>query len=456
MQDNARKLHDFLEKSCSVAEMRHVARRLSIDLEAHLLEGPARPTEFAWDLIGLLARHRAIDAELFRELLALRPKRRAEILSLAAYHGVDVSTPAHPVAKIAGRRLEVALVGVLAVCGIVPGVVILAMSRPDSAESTADAKAPASSESPPHAEPARVAGAPGAAESADAGDAKESVCAENESCRDCECGDGLVCHLSICVDVARVDRMPLICESDKRLVDAVKQLANKCAVHLDQVDGIISSVSCSISDWKHIALEDDNFDLLLSAFPHRFAVHFQSGKRPDWPPSKIESHYLEQIRRFREPLSEAKQIFVIARASSDRSADTELALRHMNFVSKLLETVVEEGRTESEDDRHRVVLRAFTLPRAIHPDRYRGTYLKDLDDTKPLEFESVMTWDEASLAKLRAELDDSALLSAKSGRRWQELYSIINRVVLVIPIPCLGNEYTAASSDLMPFKGGSG
>lgn len=290
------------------------------------------------------------------------------------------------------------------------------------------------------------------------------ACAEGDSCRDCECEEGLVCHQFRCVDVTRVDRTPLICEKNKRLADAVKQLADKCAERRKDVDDIVSSGSCSPKDWEHLALEDDKFDLLLSAFPHRFAVHFESGKPPlrgrDWPPSKVRSHYLEQIRRFRESLFGAKQIFVIGRASPDGSAETNhlLALRRMNLVSQLIESVVYEGMTESERDMHRIRIRSFTLPTAepIQPDRYRDTYLKNPEGTEPLEIEPLMTWDEASLAALHAELDDPALLSAKSGRQWQDLYSMINRVVLVIPIPCLGNEYKAAPSDLMPLKEGAG
>lgn len=286
------------------------------------------------------------------------------------------------------------------------------------------------------------------------------ACAEGESCRECECDEGLVCHQFRCVDSERVDKAPLICTENKRLADAVKQLVDKCKGRKKDVNAIVSSGSCSTKDWEELALEDDKFDLLLSAFPHRFAVHFQSGKPPlksrDWPPSSVQDHYLAQIRAFREPLLAAKQIFVIGRASPDGSLETNhhLALRRMNLVSQFIERVIYEGMTETQRDAHRIRIRPFTLPTAapIQPDRYRSTYLQNPDGSEPLALEPLMTWDEASLTALKRALDDPTLLSARSGREWQELYSMVNRVVLVIPIPCLGDEYRPPVSDLLPTK----
>ncbi len=282
------------------------------------------------------------------------------------------------------------------------------------------------------------------------------VCGEGASCRECECDAGLVCHQFRCVDATKVDRAPLVCQKNKRLADAVKQLADKCAQRTKDVTDIVSTGSCSPQDWEELALEDDKFDLLLSAFPHRFSVHFQSGKPPvksrDWPSAKIQAHYLAGVKRFYKPLLEAKQIFVIGRASPDGSAETNhlLALRRMTLVRQWIELVMYEGMTETERDGHRVRIRSFTLPTAapIQPDRYRGTYLTDPEGTAPLELQPLITWDEASLDDLQKALDDPALLGARGGRAWQELYGLVNRVVLVIPIPCLGDEYKPPKTDL--------
>lgn len=286
------------------------------------------------------------------------------------------------------------------------------------------------------------------------------TCAEGESCRDCECGAGLVCHHFRCIDSERVDKTPLVCIENTRLFDAVGQLVSKCKERKKDVNTIISSGSCSTKDWEELALEDDKFDLLLSAFPHRFAVHFQTGKPPlrsrDWPPSKIQDHYLAQIRSFREPLLSAKQIFVIGRASPDGSIKTnhDLALRRMNLVSQFIERVIYEGLTESQRDAYRIPIRSFTLPSAapIQPDRYRSTYLQNPEGTEPLALDPLMTWDDPSLVALKRALDDPTLLNQRSGREWQELYGMVNRVVLVIPIPCLGTEYRPTVTDLVPTR----
>lgn len=286
------------------------------------------------------------------------------------------------------------------------------------------------------------------------------ACAEGESCRECACDEGLVCHQFRCVDSERVDKAPLICTENKRLADAVKQLVDKCKGRKKDVDTIVSSGSCSTKDWEELALEDDKFDLLLSAFPNRFAVHFQSGKPPaksrDWPTSAIEAHYLAQIRAFRDSLLGAKQIFVIGRASPDGSLETNhhLALRRMNLVSQFIERVIYEGMTETQRDAHRIRIRPFTLPTAapIQPERYRSTYLRNPDGSEPLALEPLLTWDAPSLAALKHALDDETLLGARSGREWQDLYGTVNRVVLVIPIPCLGDEYRPPVSDLLPSQ----
>lgn len=276
----------------------------------------------------------------------------------------------------------------------------------------------------------------------------EALCGEGDSCRDCECDDGLLCHRNRCVAQAVFDWTPLVCEKNRPLAEAVQRLALECANRKRSVGDIVSTGSCTPADWEQIALRDEEFDLLLSAFPDRFAVHFPSGqphpRRKGWPAPKVHGHYLEQVRRFARPLRDAKQIFVIGRASPDGDAKSNhwLALARIKFVENLLDLVLNEGIPETERDQHRVLIRSFALPttRTIDPARYQDTYLMD-PGGRPPRHDPILTADEASGRQLRADLNGAVDLRDRTTPAWQALFSAVNRVVFVIPIPCLGNEY---------------
>jgi hypothetical protein len=148
-----------------------------------------------------------------------------------------------------------------------------------------------------------------------------NLCGEGKSCRDCECEEGLLCHHFRCTKEEEVDRTPLECEENQRLAEAVQTLARKCAARKTDLQKIASTGSCTTADWEALALEDEKFDLLLSAFPNRVAMHFPPGKphprRQDWPTPAVRTHLLAQIRQFQAALRGSKQIFVIRRASPD-------------------------------------------------------------------------------------------------------------------------------------------
>ena len=276
----------------------------------------------------------------------------------------------------------------------------------------------------------------------------EVLCGEGDSCRDCECEDDLVCHNLRCVSPASVDRTPLVCEENQALADAVKTLALKCSTRKTTVADIVSAGACTTAEWEQLALEDEKFDLILSAFPDRFAVHFPSGqpqvKGKDWPPPEVLEHYVDQVRRFAGPLRQAKQIFVIGRASPDGDVEANhwLALARIKFVENLLDLVLYEGIPETERDKRRVRIRSFGLPttRTIEPARYRQTYLTD-PSGRPPAVDPLVTADPAGARELRAALDGAIDLQDRTTPAWQALFSAVNRVVFVIPIPCLGDEY---------------
>ncbi len=284
---------------------------------------------------------------------------------------------------------------------------------------------------------------------------QSNVCAEGESCRDCECDQGLLCHQFRCTREDQVDKTPLECAENRQLAEAVRSLATKCASRKTSVDQIASTGSCSTADWEALALEDEKFDLLLSAFPNRVAMHFPPGKphprRQDWPTPAVRTHLLAQIRQFQAALRGSKQIFVIGRASPDGDPKDNhlLAVRRMDLASNLIESVLYEGVPETERDAHRVPIRSFTLPTTnpINPVRYRKSYLNNPDGSRPA-ISPIVAWDAANQRNLQTALDGGLDLEDRNSRDWQDLYGAINRVVMIIPIPCFGDEYEQRKSVL--------
>lgn len=286
------------------------------------------------------------------------------------------------------------------------------------------------------------------------------LCGEGESCRECDCEDGLLCHQNRCLREADVDRTPLICEKNEKLATAVKMLADKCSSRKKSVNELMTANSCSEAEWKELALKDDQFDLILAAFPDRFAVLFPSGhphpKKQDWPSPAVREHYAEQLRSFRDPLSAAKQIFVIGRSSPDGTRETNrlLSLARMRLVSDLVEETINEGRTETEKSKNKPVFRSFALEseRALDPARFKESYLGAADGSAPLEKHRLIVPDGATRTKVERALEGGVDLTVRDGHAWQELFLALNRVVLVIPIPCTGYEYKPPKTVLAPTE----
>lgn len=277
---------------------------------------------------------------------------------------------------------------------------------------------------------------------------QSNLCAEGESCRDCECEQGLLCHQFRCTQESKVDKTPLVCAENPLLANAVRSLATKCASRKTSVGQIASTGSCTTADWEALALEDEKFDLLLSAFPNRMAIHFPPGRphprKQDWPTPGVRAHLVAQLRQFQAALRSSKQIFVIGRASPDGDPKDNhlLAVRRMDLASNLIEAVLYEGVPETERDALRVPIRSFTLPTTnpINPVRYRKSYLNNPDGSRPA-ISPIVAWDEPNQKRLQTALDGGLDLEDRSSSEWQELYGAINRVVMIIPIPCLGDEY---------------
>lgn len=287
----------------------------------------------------------------------------------------------------------------------------------------------------------------------------EPVCDDGESCKSCECKEGSVCHRNRCVDAAHVDRTPLECEKNEKLAAAVKTLVMKCSQRSKGVDDIVSAGSCSSADWEQLALADETFDLLLAAFPDRFAVLFPAGKphlkKQTWPSPTVRDHLIAQIRQFRGSLENAKQVFVIGRSNPDGSTEETnrlFALRRIRLVSDLIDVVAFEALSETEKSKKRVKFRQFALSskNPIQPARFKEIYLGESKGSPVLAPKRLILEDEASHTKLVAALEGGVDLANHETPEWQKLFGELNRVVLVIPIPCDGDEYQAPKTILTP------
>ncbi len=270
-------------------------------------------------------------------------------------------------------------------------------------------------------------------------------CARGERCPDCACQPGLLCHHLRCLGEDDVVKLPQICAEDPQLWQVVRTLAGKCASRQPSTDRVASAGACTTPDWQALALEDLKFDLLLSSFPDRIAVHFPTGqphpRRLGWPTPAVRSHLLTQIRQFAAALRGSKQVFIIGRASPEGDpADNELlAVRRMELARELVTEVLAEG---AEPGRASTPIHQFTLPTTnpINPVRYRKSYLNNPDGSPPAK-NPIVAWDEANQRDLQTALAVEGDLDARGSREWQALYEAINRVVLIVPIPCLGDEY---------------
>jgi hypothetical protein len=285
---------------------------------------------------------------------------------------------------------------------------------------------------------------------------RDPECGEGESCRECDCRSGLVCHHNTCMDPKMVEEVPLICQEDENLSKAVKRLVALCKTRKADPGKIVSTASCSIEEWEELALKDKDFDLMLAAFPNRFAVHFPLGRPSaaarDWPRPAHREFVLDKLHAYQQVLREAKQLFVIGRASPDGDPKTNhlLALARMNLVSDLIDKVVHEGKSATERAQRPIHSRSFTLPtsRPIRPEKYDEVYLKNPPGSQALGLEPLIAWDAKSLKDLRDKLDDEDLLREIGSPEYAKLLNEINRVVLVIPIPCTGDEYEQRRNDL--------
>ncbi len=253
-----------------------------------------------------------------------------------------------------------------------------------------------------------------------------------ESCRDRDCADGLYCHLNTCVDTPPVNYEA--CQ-DPEVIAAITRLNQKCASRSTSLEEVVAKGNgCNREDWKALALDDTQFDKILAAFPHRIVLHFpfaRPGTRKrsaKWPDSAQKAYYLQSLREVREHLQHAEQVFIVGRASPEGNANTnyKVATMRMDFAHRmLLETLGDVWTPDEAAQKLEYWSLGGEMP--LRPEYFKYKYS-----------DHSITWDEKSLAKLERLLKKDTWTARE--RDW--LVDTINRITLIIPIPCkLGKDH---------------
>ncbi|MCA9690482.1 MAG: hypothetical protein KC636_12795 [Myxococcales bacterium] len=269
-------------------------------------------------------------------------------------------------------------------------------------------------------------------------DAPLAQCSDGELCRYCECDAPRSCVRGHCVAPEQATEIASVpaCE-DPKVQEALRVLVAQCKKR-----GSNTLEGCEPSDWHDFAMADERFDTIMAAFPERVSVHFPLGKpsrwKPWWPREETLTAYREQLAEHRDALRDAKVIFMIGRASPEGTPDVNYrtALMRMDEVRRMM-----GGLFEGESDVLGTKIKQFTLgdSKPIEPQFFRSFYAN-----------RHVTWDEGSRRQLQGLLASPGELS-REERQW--LFDTINRVVLVVPVPCDGTEGSLAARSGLAEEG---
>jgi hypothetical protein len=270
------------------------------------------------------------------------------------------------------------------------------------------------------------------------------------------CGDGFVCRGQYCVpddyeapsggqtgdNCGTADDAPCRaglqcvggqCAAPEPAVDVcerpavVKALANlkaKCAGDIDV---------CPKSDLKKYAIDNPDFDQLMSEFPGTVTMHFPTGSPPlskrdkPWPTAEVRKYYLDKLAAAMPTLRKARHVFIISRSSSggdSRRNDAFAQARSTLTKNLILETLV----SASDGD---VLLR----------DTMRGKFADFLlGPQKQIDValfrnryaNRAITWSEKAQRMLGALIQKETV--TPEDEQWRN--RVINQVVFVVPVPC--------------------
>lgn len=257
------------------------------------------------------------------------------------------------------------------------------------------------------------------------------VAARGERCHDRRCEYPMTCGVDMRCHPADAPATPALTCQSPEVQRAIARLSSACRQRKQSIqDRAQSEASCSADEWRSLLASDAEMSALLAAFPDRFPVFFPAGeprRKLRWPEAHERAHLVEQIATHRDALQSARMLFVIGRASRDgrrASDDHDLALRRINLVERLLDEVL--GRDEPSSAGAGPLLVAWGAP-GEHALEL-GVFVQHYAGRSP-----PITASPADSARLARAFE--AFRAGEPVPR-RSLEREVNRVVLVIPVPC--------------------
>lgn len=263
------------------------------------------------------------------------------------------------------------------------------------------------------------------------------VAQRGEQCRDCPCDVGLQCGADLRCRPRGEPEAPAPTCGDPAVEAAVSRLTQACLERRTSVqDHAEGGGGCSADEWRALLADDEEMNALLAAFPDRLAVYFPSGEpraRQAWPGSSTRAHVVGELARHAKALREAKMLFVIGRSSPDGNPvdDHALALRRINAVERLIDQAL--GRDKPTERGEGPMLIGWGAP-----------------SERPITLEAFVrnyAGKQTPIASTRAESERlaAAFATVRAGESVPARRSLereVNRVVLVIPVPCAETKVT--------------
>jgi hypothetical protein len=261
------------------------------------------------------------------------------------------------------------------------------------------------------------------------------VAQRGEQCRDVPCDVGLQCGADLRCHPRGEPEPPAPTCADPAVEAAVSRLTQACLQRRTSVqDRVEGGEGCSADEWRALLADDAEMNALLAAFPDRLTVYFPSGEprpRAAWPDPSTRAYMVGELARHAKTLREAKMLFVIGRATPDGNPndDHALALRRINVVERLIDQAL--GRDKPSQRGEGPMLIGWGAP-----------------SERPVTLEAFVrnyAGKQTPIAATRA--DSERLAAAFAAIRAGEpvparrtLEREVNRVVLVIPVPCGGTK----------------
>jgi hypothetical protein len=236
----------------------------------------------------------------------------------------------------------------------------------------------------------------------------------------CACGPRLTCEQGKC---AAPDIGEAVC-SQPAVIGALVNLRAKCAGDIDE---------CPKSDLKKYAIENPDFDQLMSEFPGTVTLHFPGGKPPlgkgeePRPPADVRAYYLERLAPALPMLTAARHVFIISRSSAQgnsRRNDAFAQARSALTKSLILEALTAGG---GGDVQARDAMRGKFADFLLGPKKQIDAAL-----FKSRYANRAITWSDTSQRMLRALIERPQV--GAEDELWRS--RVINQVVFVVPVPC--------------------